>query len=110
MWHDKRRFAVGTVETAEELAEKLRQHTWTLCTGFRFNGHLWLNDSISEDSIEEYALVRESDMHQIETLTVGWMDEAKIVKWATEPEEFNPYPITNEIDSLKDHGTCYLCR
>ena len=56
MLHQKRIFGVGDIEGIEELAEKLTETTWTLCTGFRFQGLLFLNDSFTEDSAQEYAV------------------------------------------------------
>jgi len=35
----KRRWCVSAVATVEELAQKLTQHTWTLCTGFFVQTH-----------------------------------------------------------------------
>jgi hypothetical protein len=68
MLHATRLFQVGPVATAEELAEKLVDHRWTLCTGFQFAGMLFLNDSGSEDSPQEYAVIR--DGRQIESITL----------------------------------------
>jgi|SRR5215472_11785305 len=80
MMHKQRRHYVGTVETAEQLAEKLTQHTWTLCTGFRLGGFLFLNDSTSEDGAAEWAVVRESDSMQVESITFGWCDQARALE------------------------------
>lgn len=52
MMHRRRRWCVGPITTAEELAEKLTKHTWTLCTGFYVASHphyLFLNDATHED-------------------------------------------------------------
>jgi len=72
MFHSRRRFSVADVTSAEELATKLTEHVWTLCTGFRFGGHLYLNDALSPDGAQEYAIVRESDRVQVESITFGW--------------------------------------
>ena len=77
MIHDKRRFSIGEASSAKELAEKLTQHTWTLCTGFRFKGYLFLNDAFSEDGAGEFAVVRETDGVQVESITFSWCDEAE---------------------------------
>ena len=65
MIHKNRCFGVGNVQTIEELAEKLTTATWTLCTGFRFQGLLFLNDSFTEESAQEYAVIREADMYRM---------------------------------------------
>ena len=58
------------ISTAEVLAEKLTQHTWTLCTAFQLGALLFLNDSTSEDGAGEWAILK--DGQQIETITFGW--------------------------------------
>jgi hypothetical protein len=78
MVHTHRVFCVGDVEDDVELAKKLTEHTWTLCTGFRHKGYLYLNDSFGEDGAAEYAIVREKDRVQVESITFGWckLDQA----------------------------------
>ena len=52
MMHKNRRWGVGPVSSAEDLARKLTESTWTLCTGFYVVVHeefLFLNDSTHED-------------------------------------------------------------
>ncbi len=71
---------MSDVATLEVLAEKLSDYTWTKCTGLRWNGWLLLNDSFSEDGAQEYAVVRESDMVQVESLTVSWMSKDELLK------------------------------
>ena len=72
MLHTKRVFSVADIEDATELARQLRDFSWCLCNGFRYRGVLWLNDSTSEDAIQEYAVIRERDMVQLESITVSW--------------------------------------
>lgn len=78
MLHKRRRFGVSEVQSAEELAKKLTEHSWTCCTGFAFSGLLFLNDATSPDGAQEYAVVNEDTLEQIESVTFGWMkrDEA----------------------------------
>ena len=55
----RRRWGVGPIASAEELARKLTESTWTLCTGFYVVGHdeyLFVNDSTHEDGAGEWAL------------------------------------------------------
>jgi len=78
MIHTERRFLVDRVSSAEQLAQKLCSITWTLCTGFELDGLLFLNDSFSEDSAQEYAVVRNGK--QIESITFSWCSFESAVK------------------------------
>ncbi len=78
--HDQRVWSVADAKDAETLAHDLK-HTWTLCTGFRLGGYLFLNDSTSEDAIQEYAVVRERDLVQIESITFGWCSPEKALEY-----------------------------
>lgn len=80
MLHNGRVFGVSDVATLEVLTEKLSDYTWVKCAGLRWNGWLLLNDSFSEDGAQEYAVVRESDMVQVESLTVSWMSKDELLK------------------------------
>jgi hypothetical protein len=75
MFHRGRTHRVAEIETAAELAERLVEHTWTLCTGFRHGGLLWLNDSTGPDGAQEFAVVREG--RQIESITFSWCSRAE---------------------------------
>ncbi len=88
MFHSKRRWCVAPVENAEVLAEKLTEHTWTLCTAFQLGGpacpcpsdrraagsYLFLNDATSEDGAQEYAVLKvaKAAYIQIESITFSW--------------------------------------
>jgi hypothetical protein len=76
MIHAHRRFHLVEVESVGQLVEDFKQYTWTLCTGFSFQGLLFLNDSFSEDGAQEYAVVRGE--RQIESLTVSGMPRAEL--------------------------------
>ncbi len=76
MLHHHRRLAVMGVPSMAELTEKLTQHTWPLCTCFAYQGLLLANDSVSEDSAQEYAVYREA--RQVESLTVSSMTRAQL--------------------------------
>lgn len=58
MVHKTRRWMITEVATLEELAPKLREHSWCLCSGFRYKDLLFLNDAFSPDGAQEYAVVR----------------------------------------------------
>lgn len=77
MIHKKRGYSIYECSTVEELAEKLTYHTWCACNGFRLGNLIFLNDSFSADSAQEYAVIR--DGRQIESLTVSWIKEEKLV-------------------------------
>ena len=70
-----RRWCVGAVRDAEELAHKLTESTWTLCTGFQLGEYVFLNDSTSEDGAQEYAVVKRlsaTQWVQLESIIFGW--------------------------------------
>lgn len=83
MFHQKRTWGPPRrVETPEELSELLSQHTWTLCSAFEHAGYLYLNDSLSENGAQEYAVLKrlEDGFQQIESITFGWCTEARALE------------------------------
>lgn len=74
MIHKRRRYSVANETSLDDLVAKLLRNSWCLCTGFRIGGLLLLNDAFSEDGAQEYAVIRESDGAQLESLTVSWME------------------------------------
>lgn len=76
----RRQWNVVDVETPKELSEIIGEsYHRTPCTGYRCQGILWLNDNaemMSPDSVNEWAVVREKDGRQCESVTVGWSDPA----------------------------------
>jgi hypothetical protein len=83
MWTNRRTFCVQDYATFPELATALLTHTSsTLCTGFSSQGLVLVNDSTSEDALQEYAVF--DGREQIESLTTSWMDEARLVEVLTE--------------------------
>jgi len=123
MMHNRRRWAIGTVASAEELAEKLTQHTWTLCTGFVVATnpqYLYLNDATSEDGANEYAVVsggRDGPHWQIESITFSWCSQEEALGHVrrTLAGEYDATSFAHEVDldgKLEDprqHGRCRLC-
>jgi nicotinamide riboside transporter PnuC len=86
MLHIGRRHSVTVVDDISELAAKLTEHTWTLCTGFRCGGWLFLNDSFSEDGAQEYSVLRATPnadgTHDVcESVTFGWMSRLRAEHW-----------------------------
>jgi hypothetical protein len=124
MMHNKRRWCLSIVETAEELAEKLTQHTWTLCTAFSVRGHedvVFLNDATSENGAQEYAVMLwctfiegQRTGVQIESVTFSWCSQAEaleIIRPLLTHEDdsviaVEVYPV---IQTPEQHGRCHLC-
>ena len=72
MLHTRRIWTIGYVDSEEELAAKLVNHTWCTCNGFRLNGYLFLNDATCPDGAQEYAVIKESTGAQVESITFSW--------------------------------------
>lgn len=114
MLHSNRWHRVAVVDDLPELAEKVTQRTWTLCSGFRYRNLLFLNDAFSEDGAQEYAVVRLVDGHpptQVESYTCSWMkpeDFVRYVERALQPGWIAPMGV--ELD-LRAHpeGVCRAC-
>ncbi len=119
MVHSNRVWCVDEVQSAEELAQKLVSYTWTLCTGFRYSGYLFLNDSFSEDGAQEYGVVNERTGKQVDTITVSWCSYEKLLQLVNkiaageldgEFADWNPkIDIKTQVQTPEEHGRCYLC-
>lgn len=80
MFHSKRTWGPPRkVDTPEELAELICEHSWTLCTAFEHAGYLYLNDALSEDGAQEYAVLKRTakGFRQVESITFGWCDKGR---------------------------------
>lgn len=112
--HKDRFWSVSSPRDEHELARDLTEGLWTLCTGFRYGGYLYLNDSTSEDAMQEYAVVRERDLVQVESITVTrmTMDRAlEFIRGTKEVPGFNYGKIElKRIQNAYSHKTCPLCR
>jgi len=119
MMHERRSFCVGPAKSAEDLAKKLTGQTWTLCTGFRLGGYLFLNDATHEDGAQEYAVFREPrgplEMYrQVESITMSWCSYDKALGYIRRVllGEFDggswdtPAP---HVESKAVHGVCGHC-
>ena len=85
MLHKNRTFGEPCPATsAEDLAEKLTEHTWTTCSAWSLGDLLFLNDSTCEDGAQEYAVVRSGK--QIESITFGWCSYYKALEIICELE------------------------
>ena len=117
MMHSRRTFCVFPVETADDLAEKLTAHTWTLCTAFRLGDYVFLNDSTGEDGAQEYAVVRvtadPASAEQVESITFGWCDRTKALAYIrrTLAGEFDAdgRPLTITLETPERHERCGHC-
>src|SRR5438046_2703661 len=122
MMYKRRRWCVGLAEDPEDLARKLTQRTWTLCTGFYVRGHeeyLFLNDATSEDSAVEIAIVKGrlgADRHvQLESITASWCSCEEVLAFIREAlaglydaSEFAS-PVSPTLETPGQHGRCPLC-
>lgn len=112
-----RRWQVSDILTAEELAGMLTGQDWTLCTGFRFGGYLWLNDATGPDGAQEYAVIRESDHAQVESVTFGWVDSLRGLAIIREiaagagDEYASAYGFIDPrlVETPAQHGRCGHC-
>jgi len=56
--------------------------SWTPCTGFRCGKVLWLCDATGPDGAQEYAIVREEGLRQIESITASWCTPERLLEYA----------------------------
>jgi len=114
--HKNRRWSVVDRDHAT-LANELTSNTWTLCTGFRCNGYLFLNDSTSEDAAQEYAVIRESDGKQVESITFTWCTPNEALEYITQAVSGqydnqaweSGIDMSAQVQSCEHHGRCPLC-
>lgn len=113
----RRRWQVAEVATAEELASMLTGQEWTPCSGFRHGGHLWLNDATGPDGAQEYAVIREDDHAQVESITFSWVDDPRglaIIREIVAGEGSDHSASSGSIDprlveTPAHHGRCPWC-
>jgi hypothetical protein len=118
MFHSKRVWSVALVADVGELVEKLHNHGWCLCTGFRLEDYLFLNDATHEDSAQEIAVVKAlggERYHQIESWTVSWMERDSLNQHVREclagklDNSDWVRPVTPTLQTPEQHGRCHLC-
>ena len=120
MFHAKRVWCVTPRETPEEVARLLTQSTWTLCTAMELRGYLFLNDSTSEDSAQEYALVKKpagagGPFVQVESITFGWCsyDQALAYIRRALSGEYDALDFVRAVEPrlepAAEHRRCPLC-
>ena len=118
MLHSRRTWCWSTVASAEELAEKLTEHTWTGCSAFELQGYYFLNDATSGDGAQEYAVVKslpDGRFEQIESITFSWCDQAKalelirgILAGQYDQADYRR-AVQPTLQRPAEHGRCYLC-
>jgi len=117
MLHRKRRWGVTPCGDTGELAAKLREQSWTLCTAFKTaGGTVWANDSTSEDALQEYGVLRRTEgggWRQVETITVSWCDQKKLCGYITQADAgvFDDRTLARvRPERLEEpHAPCPLC-
>jgi hypothetical protein len=70
------------------MAIEIVKNNWCLCVGFRCQGILWLNDSMTPDSVPEWSVVRERDGRQCETISLWGGKSETIVEIAKIQKRF----------------------
>lgn len=110
MIHKARAFHIVEMPSAEELAKKLTDFTWTLCTGFKHGGRLFLNDAFTEDGAQEYAIVK--DGVQIEGITFSWCTYEKALAYIHKIDagEFDHEHYDRFEVREASEAPCALCR
>lgn len=129
MMHKKRMWCVVEVEgtdqasVAASLAEKLTEHSWCSCAGWRVRmpspqpDYLFLNDQTSENGAFEVAiLIERGDLPQVESITFSWCDQSKAEEYIRRAlaGEYDaaawPSSITHgQIQTPEQHRACSLC-
>ena len=122
MLHADRIWVLAEVASVEELAVNLAEQTWCLCQAFTVSGsplYVWLNDSISEDAAQEWAVIKlglaTGDINQIESITFSWCDRSRAREFIDETlngkDDNNEFArqVKATIQSPEEHGRCQHC-
>lgn len=105
---------IKTYTDLDELCKELcRDITWTLCTGFRWQNVVLVNDSFSEDSLQEFAMViveeGKAEGKQLDSITVSWCKPdrlAEIIRDAINGKYETSY---GTVELGVHEGECDLC-
>jgi hypothetical protein len=120
MMHKSRTWCIFPIATKEDLAHKLADSTWCLCTAFEIGDYLFLNDATSEDAAAEYAVLKkpataEAPYMQIESITASWMSEERLLEFisrtlAGEYDESDwVRPVEPKLETCAQHQRCHRC-
>lgn len=120
MLHRNRVWSVAPVASAEELAEKLTEHTWTCCQAFELPGYIFASDATCGDGAQEYAVLRRvkhaSEFVQIESITFSWCTFEKALALIRRiiAGEFDACVYGHvpgwRLQTPAAHGRCHLCQ
>lgn len=119
MFHKNRTWSIAKVESVEALAEKLVDCSWTLCTGFELQGYLFVNDSLSEDGAQEFAVVRRPECRhdpwkQVESITFSWCTKEQarrhIERSINGDFDIDGNNVEANFEDAEKHTACMLCR
>ena len=119
MMHHDRRWVVSPVASAEQLAQKLTEMTWTCCTAFAIGEYLWLNDATCPDGAAEYAVVKRvvstGRPIQIESITFSWCDYDEALRHIQRTlrgeDDANDFAseVSPKLETPAEHGRCAHC-
>lgn len=119
MFHNDRVWCVTPVESAEELARKLTDTTWTCCTAFALGGYLWLNDATSPEVAQEFAIVKIAGPNgrplQVESITFSWCDFDTALRYVQQTlrgeDDHSDFVrhVSPALQTPAEHGHCRHC-
>lgn len=122
MMHTKRVWGVVPAEDPQDLATKLTEMSWTLCSAFETAaGTIWVNDSTNPDALQEYGVLRSRPgpdgsqvWQQVESITVTWCSQEKLRSYIEEADtglyDEEDYGTVTERQLDRDHRPCPHCR
>ena len=118
MCNDKRRRVVYPIDSPEALAEKLSNHSWCCCNGFRLGKYLFLNDAFSEDGAQEFGVLIDDggDVYrQLDSATISWMEADDVLAYVLsvsngelDDAAYATLP-KDRVQTPKERGRCRLC-
>jgi hypothetical protein len=114
MVHHDRIYGVTEVPDVKTLANQLFHYTWTGCTGYQLCQYLFLNDSFSEDSKQEFAVFRitELDYIKIKSITISCRNftehHLEMALNAAMESKLNMGMYGLKLESAEEHQ-CDLC-
>jgi len=112
LFFEHRTYSVREYTDAGELASRIDDTTWTLCTGFQIGDVLLVNDSTGPDGAQVYAAI--DDIGLIDSIAFSWIsvEEAVecIVALLTQPRAYLAKGVSARTDHQARFGsTCSLC-
>ena len=107
MLHAKRQHDVKEYADLGVMCDKLINHSWCLCAGFKWKSITLLNDSTSEDALQEYAVIKNG--RAIESLTVSWIKADKLAEYIQEYEANTHGADFGPVQPQSHPRDCDLC-